>query len=65
MKHINRFCLFVSGMFLAFDFTGLLGSKLLSVSAPVERKTDRENIASDWQNVGKDIYKAINNGIQE
>jgi hypothetical protein len=65
MKQINRFGLFLSGMFLAFDFTGLLGMKLLSVSAPMERKSDRENIASDWQNVGEDLYKAMSNVPQK
>ena len=59
MKYLRSFGLFLSGMFLAFDFTGLLGMKLLSVSAPVARKSDRENIASDWQNVGKDLYSVM------
>ena len=59
MKYLRSFGLFLSGMFLAFDFTGLLGGKILPSSAPVARKNDRENIASDWENVGKDLYKAM------
>lgn len=60
MKNMKRFCLFVSGMLLAFDFTGLFGTDLIVDSRPASRKSDNENIASDWQNVGKTLRDVIN-----
>ena len=62
MKHIY---LFLSGMILAFDFTGLFGKRLIHNSTPIERKSDADNIASDWDNVGKTLKKAMKNGFQQ
>ncbi len=63
MENIKHIYLFLSGMILAFDFSGLLGQKFFLNSTPVERKSDSENIASDWDNVGKSLKKAMDNGI--
>lgn len=48
MKYINAFI-------LAMTSVNLLGENYI----PQKRKTDVENIASDWCSIGGDIRKAI------
>lgn len=50
---------FVSGLFLAFDFTGIIARDILPQVSLPENKTARENIAADWQNVGDTIRKVM------
>ena len=44
---------FLAGVFLAFDFSGLIGLNLLSKTPEQKRKTDLENLASDWEKILK------------
>ena len=60
-KMKNAILLFISGMALAFDFTGIFGRAFLPQDAPQKAKTDSENIRMDWENVGMDIRKAMGN----
>ena len=62
MENVKHIYLFLSGMILAFDFTGLFGKRLIHNSTPIERKSDRDNIASDWQKAGDALRKAMKNG---
>ena len=62
MKNAKHFCLFLSGMFLAFDFTGMLGKCFFSQQSSPERKSDRDNSASDWQKAGDALRKAMKMG---
>lgn len=50
---------FLSGMLIAFDFTGMIAKDVLPQPTLPEKKTDRENIASDWQRVGDTIRSAM------
>ena len=50
---------FVSGIFLAFDFTGIIGKDILPQAKLPENKTDHESIAADWQNVGDTIRSVM------
>ena len=55
----NAILLFISGMALAFDFTGIFGRAFLPQDAPQNAKTDSENIRLDWENVGGYIRNAM------
>lgn len=50
---------FVSGLFLAFDFTGMIAKDVLPQPELPKQKTDQESIASDWQKVGAAIHSAM------
>ena len=50
---------FLSGLLIAFDFTGMVANDILPQPTLPEKKTDQENIASDWQNVGAAIHSAM------
>ena len=50
---------FLSGMLIAFDFTGMIAKDVLPQPTLSEKKTDQENIASDWQKVGDTIRNVM------
>nr|DAI26825.1 MAG TPA: hypothetical protein [Caudoviricetes sp.] len=52
---------FFLGFLMAFDFSGLIGLRMLHSSAAKnsERKSDRENLASDWNKIGQDFYSVL------
>lgn len=54
-----KFWAFLSGMFIAFDFTGIISKDVLPQPEIPEQKTDQESIASDWQNVGDAIRNVM------
>ena len=54
-----KFWAFLSGMFIAFDFTGMIAKDVLPQPELTQPKTDQENIASDWQNVGDTIRNVM------
>ena len=53
MKSAKKIYFFLAGIFLAFDFTGLIGLNLLPKEPEQKRKTDTENLASDWEKILK------------
>ena len=59
MKAAKKIYFFLAGVFLAFDFTGLIGLNLLPKTPQQKRKTDAENLASDWEKVGLCIRGAL------
>ena len=59
MKAAKKIYFFLAGVFLAFDFTGLIGLNLLQKTPEQKRKTDAENLASDWEKVGFCIRGAL------
>ena len=53
MKTANKIYFFLAGVFLAFDFTGLIGLNFLSKTPEQKRKTHLENLTSDWEKILK------------
>lgn len=60
METMHKAIAFITGMFLATDFTGMLGRTLFSPPEAPVRKTDRENLASDWNRVGNCFRSVMN-----
>ena len=65
MKSAKKIYFFLAGIFLAFDFTGLIGLNLLPKEPEQKRKTDTENLASDWEKVGLCIRGALDEAAKK
>ena len=59
MKNVHRLYAFMTGMLLAFDFTGFFASTRLPRHEAPEIRSDSENLAADWVNVGNDFRKVM------
>lgn len=52
-KKDNRMSIFLRGMASAFDLSGRSGI------VKINRRSDTENLRSDWERIGSDFYNAI------
>ena len=52
---------FLTGMMLAFDFTGMLSGIHISKAAPSQSRSDLENLKADMERIGQDFQKALVN----
>ena len=59
LKANGKLCAFLTGMLLAFDFTGMFAGMRLTKTESVQRPSDLENLLSDMEKIGGDFQKAL------
>ena len=59
MKNVRRFYAFITGMLLAFDFSGIFACCSLPRTGKRSAGSDLENLTADWIKVGNDFRKVI------
>ena len=60
MEKLTRLSFFLIGFVMAFDLSGVYGKIMLSKKKHTQIKSDFENIACDWENVGNSFHGALN-----
>ena len=61
LKADGKLYAFLTGMFLAFDFTGMFAGMHLAKTESVQCPSDLENLLSDMEKIGGDFQKALVN----